>query len=175
MYRNHINLESMSSFTCSAKHFNSVSKALQEEAWMRLNCPSSLKDITPKFYNKRDYPSYEVKEEIDNMVTNLAKLNATCVTLQYAHHYKDVEAELAQSIEEATENTDVKGLTRLGLYHGLRCIYYQCETHHLSSDERVPTKNEQEAEIFLTEIINVLAHNLVEGMPADSSNGWSID
>lgn len=137
--------------------------------------PYALKHVFPVLYNKRDFSIEVFENEISGIVDTLRILQATCVTLQYKHHYQGT---LDKEIQEQKDTLlTFKGggvhLDKVGLYKALQCISYQIETKHLK-DLRGLTGEEQNAMIFLTAMENDLAADIVRDLPAYESAKWEI-
>lgn len=167
----------MSSFICTPKHFNSIEAKFFKMLYRGdFYCPYSLKEICPKWYNKRNWTQEVIEEEIFNHLNTLRELNALCVCLQYRDSAEP--GTLDKDIEEQTKitkiKTSIKDLTDLGFYNALRCLFYQIETEHLK-ELRSLTVEEENAMQFLDIIINVLANYIVGNLPKDKTNTWLID
>jgi hypothetical protein len=169
----------MSSFICSAKHFNSVQQKLYSVIAHRNDfyLPYSLRDKFPALHMPNKHTWEAIEEELNNIMDNLRKINAICVTLQYAHHYPGaVDTEIMQETKQLMESKkdNSQAITDLGLYNALRCISYQIEIHHLEELEGM-TDDYRNAMEFLEKIIDSMAHYLVSHITkSDSDNSWSI-
>lgn len=150
----------MSSFICSAKHFNSIEKAITEY--------NNLENGYAFHFNG----DYATTESLITMLNNLRFLNVVCVTFQYRHIEPIVDAEIQSELKEIGKPTQIKPLTLLGLFNALSCVDYQIETEHVSGlyDEIVnatmPT---------LKAFISCLAEKIVRNLPEDKTCTWSID
>lgn len=163
----------MSSFICNSKHFNSIENKLSNmfafDDWFYL--PNKLKPIYPEL---SDRYNTKIKEVVKNIMDELRELNVVCVTLQYKHHYNDVNTEIIDQKTDLFYNTsDYKELTPLGLYNALRCLSYQIEIRHLE-DLSGLTEKQQNAMYFLEEIIKELAEYICSKLPDDKTNTWEI-
>ena len=166
----------MSSFICSAKHFNSIENKLHLlAASSSFYVPYSLKEITPKFYDRKKYLIEDIETEISEIIDTLRELNVLCVSLQYKHNFEGtLDNEIKEELTLVKTKTDIKGLTRHGLFNALRCVDYQIESEHLN-DLRSLTQNEENALAFVKGLYISIALDLVRELPDDKSNKWSID
>ena len=166
----------MSSYICSAKHFNSIEKKLEELVYEQdFYIPYSLRNVVPKWYEKRKYSFDVIFEEIKNIINSLRELNVVCVSLQYKHHYIGVlDEEIKNELKEVKRKTSIKNLTKHGLYNALKCLNYQIEIEHLE-DIRELTIEEQKAYLFLKEFTYSLCEDIVSNLEEDKTNTWSID
>jgi hypothetical protein len=123
----------MSSFICSAKHFNSIEIAVRR----LFNSPhySPCYKIRELLKDKEINESFDIKsrEFIKGLIDELRKLNVICVTLQYERH---AEGKLNQEIEDQmkivfSNSEGFKELSKVGLYNALRCVRYQIEEDYL--------------------------------------------
>ena len=168
----------MSSFICSAKHFNSIENKISDLILFNSNFsfPYSLKNEFDKMYNSRNYGQIGVKEELSGVMDSLRSLNATCVTLQYKSHYQGrVDTEIKKEKETLfNDKKTTKSLTTIGLYNALRCLSYQIETEHLEELGGMG-EDENKAMLFLEAMINSVAHFALSCLPQnDSDNAWSL-
>ncbi len=167
----------MSSYICSAKHFNSIEENLidnfqfdQDFKYMY-----DLKELCPELYQVSQHSERTIKEKVRELVDGIRRLNVICVSLQYAHHYENVNDEIEEQTKIAFDrSTDTKKLTLLGLYNALRCTYYQIELEHL---EKLSENDEKEniSYRFLSTMIDFLAHLIVRKLPDDKTNTWEIN
>lgn len=165
----------MSSFICSAKHFNSIEKKLHELIYdNRFYVPYSLREITPQFYDRRKTSVKSAEKELSAIVDTLRELNVLCVSLQYKHHYEGtLDAQIQTELSEVKSKTETKYLTIHGLYNALSCLNYQIEIGHLK-ELRELTNGEENALTFLRELKIALASDIVSKLPDDKSNTWEV-
>ena len=168
----------MSSFICSAKHFNSVEDKLRN--LIRFDndfyFPYSLRGEYPKLYSQRDYLEEDVYQEITEVMDQLRELNAVCVTLQYKHHYEGkVDQEIQEQKSHLLDNKEGhKSLSLMGLYNALRCTSYQIEPEHLEELGGMED-NKRKALLFLETMIDSVAHHIIAKMPKDEADqSWDI-
>ncbi len=167
----------MSSFIPSEKHFNSCEQAVKNLATgSTFYFPYSLKDSAPELVNKRLYSLDRIEGRISSIFDSLRQLTALCVTLQYRHCY---EGKLNREIETQTEILMSQkkiyiSLDKLALYKALNCIVYQIETRHLK-DLRGLTTQEENALLFINEMIICLAKDVISNLPEYNDNSWSIE
>ena len=165
----------MSSFICSAEHFNAIDHNLQrlinnDDFFISY----SLKNVLPYWYDKRLYTFNAIEKEITDILNTIKDLQVLCVTLQYKDHYKgNLDVEIQECKTFVRTKTEVKNLTVLGLYNALRCVDYQIEIDHLK-DIRPLTEEEQNALFFLKEIIKDLAVYIIMKLPDDLTNTWEV-
>lgn len=163
----------MSSFVHSAKHFNSIEKALQL-AFVNSNVYYTYR-IKRKF-NMKNMGVDATYEKITEFVDTLRSLNALCVSLQYKHHYEGVlDAEIQSQTNFLMLNkSENVGLNKIALYKALQSLDYQIEIEHLK-DLRELTTQEQDAMGFLSMIIDDIAHDIVRDLEEyEKANSWSI-
>lgn len=167
----------MSSFICSPKHFNSIEASIKNLAYgSQFYFPYSFKKKFPALYEKRKQTFDNMDACVENVVDELRRLNALCVSLQYKNHYV---GKLDTEIEEQTSilmncKKESKLLNKYELLAALKCVGYQIETEHLK-DLRHLTEQEENTLYFLTEMINALAMDIVTSLPAYEKAGWSIE
>lgn len=166
----------MSSFTCSAKHYNSIESALHQLISKDMFCPAyELKEICPNWYERHHANHKAIKQEFSEHIDTIRELNALCVSLQYKDHYEGVlDKEIKEQIEYVKEKTEIKYLTPHGLYNALRCANYQIEIEHLQELRKL-TESEQNAMKFLEVMINHVGAYIISQLPDDKSNTHSID
>ena len=166
----------MSSFICSAKHYNSIEYKLHNHVYKDdFYIPYGLRDICPLWYTKRNSFYEAIFKEISNHIDTIRELNAVCVSLQYAHlSYEDLDEEVATQITKVKEITSVKTLSLLGLYNALCCADYQIETEHLEGLREL-TPEEINAMTFLHTMKQAVAFYILYKMENDKTNTWSID
>jgi len=165
----------MSSFICSAKHFNSIEKKLHDLIYdNNFYVPYSLKNIVPKFYDRRQSSVKNVEKELTGIVNTLRELNVLCVSLQYKHHYEGVlDTQIQSELNEVKTKTETRHLTNHGLYNAFSCLNYQIEIGHLK-ELRELTTDEENALTFLREMKIALASDIVSKLPEDKSNTWEV-
>lgn len=165
----------MSSFICSAKHFNSIEKKLHELIYdNNFYVPYSLKNIVPKFYDRRQSSVKNVEKELTGIVDTLRELNVLCVSLQYKHHYEGtLDTQIQTELSKVKSKTETKYLTTHGLYNALSCLNYQIEIEHLKKLREL-TNGEKNALTFLRELKIALASDIVSKLPDDKSNTWEV-
>lgn len=168
----------MSSFICNPSHFNSIEEKLINLITFKNDfyLPYSLRNVLPKCKDRLYSSLTEMENEIKSVMDELRKLNVVCVSLQYKDHYQGV---LDREIEEQTsllmsDKTTKKDLSVHGLYNALRCLDYQIETEHLI-DIFGMNEGQNNAMLFLNEIINELAAYIISNLPEDNTNTWSIE
>jgi hypothetical protein len=166
----------MSSYICSPKHFNSIEEKLKNLVYdSNFYLPYSLKDILPKWYNKKDNSFDVIFVEIKNIINSLRELNVLCVSLQYKNHYVGrLDQEIENELVIVKQKTEIKGLSKHGLYNALSCLNYQIELEHLK-DLRNLTLEEENAMKFLKEFKISLAEDIIRELEEDKTNTWSID
>ena len=166
----------MSSFICSPIHFNSAERKIFNMIRYedRFTTPYELKEILPKCYEHKHYSDESIEDELKTIFNTLRELQVVCVSLQYKHHYDNVDNEISQNIKVLKGDTKtVKHLTPHGLYNALRCINYQIETEHIE-ELRPLTPEENNAMQFLYDMSNALAHFLVMSMETNEADKWAI-
>lgn len=166
----------MSSFICSPKHFNSIEASVKNLAYgSQFYFPYSFKERFNALYEKRKSNFDNMDACVMNVVDELRRLNALCVSLQYKHHY---EGRLDKEIEEQTNlllnfKKESKILNKYELLAAMKCVSYQIEEEHLK-ELRNLTESEEDALFFLKEMINTLAMDIVTSLPEYEKAGWSI-
>ena len=166
----------MSSFICSAKHFNSIEESLKKYVNSRDFYAYKLKNLYPVLFRPKEQLYETVEKQITDIVNELRKLNVICVSLQYKHHYDGrLNEEIKEQEEIAFDRSEgYKELSLHGLYNALNCLNYQIELEHL--EELTGNKEaENKAYQFLQIMTENLAHYLVRKLPEDNTNRWSID
>mgnify|MGYP006318585901 CR=1 FL=1 len=167
----------MSSYICTPKHFNSIEASIKNLAYgSQFYFPYSFKTKFNALYEKRKATFDNMDACVENVVDELRRLNALCVSLQYKHHYV---GKLDKEIEEQTNillnfKTEKKILNKYELLAAMRCVNYQIETEHLK-ELRNLTESEEDALFFLKTMINELAMDIVTNLPEYEKAGWSID
>ena len=163
----------MSSFICSAKHFNSI-----ESGILKLLNDNTFHSYALKEFNLYSYDAIPKTLEVTlkGFMGTLKKLNVLCVSLQYRKD--EVEGTLDTLIEdrkkEVNQKTNIVDLSKLGLYNALKCLVYQVEIEQLE-DIRDLERGETKAMLFLETFINCLANHICGKLPEDETNKWSID
>lgn len=166
----------MSSFICSPKHFNSIEASIKNLAYgSQFYFPYSFKQKFNALYEKRKATFDNMDTCVNNVIDELRRLNALCVSLQYKHHY---EGRLDKEIEEQTEilmnsKKEHKILNKYELLAAMKCVNYQIEEEHLK-ELRALTESEEDALFFMSEMINCLAMDIVTNLPEYEKAGWSI-
>lgn len=163
----------MSSFICDSKHFNSIEAAMHKIASENDFYPSrELGSICPAWYQSK--PKEEVEKEITAIIDTLRSLNVLCVSLQYKHHYEGkLDEEIKKQMMLVKTKTRIKELTHHGLYNALGCLNYQIELQHLEGLREL-TPEEKTAMKFMNLIRAEIAMHIVDKLPDDQSNRWSI-
>lgn len=168
----------MSSFIPSPKHFNSIEKTLHKlYSSSNFFGPSELQSHFLYLHgNAYNAPVYLKHAEISGIIDTLRILSATCVTLQYKHHY---EGKLNSEIKEETDyllnNKDEHTiLSYHGLYNALRCVRYQIELQHLE-ELRPLSGDECCAMFFLNVLIPCIADYSLDQLPEDKTCQWHIE
>ena len=166
----------MSSYICSAKHFNSIEKKIKDLVQDNdFYLPYSLKSIVPKFYNKQKNSLDDIFKEIENIINTLREINVLCVSLQYKHHYiGTLDKEIERELIDVKQKTEIKELSIHGLYNALSCLSYQIELEHLK-DIRELSSEEKKAIIFLKEFKISICEHIVANLSKDKTNTWCID
>ena len=162
----------MSSFICSANHFNSIEMMIPKII--------SLSEFNS--YNLKEFGLYKYNTSLNESVVKVAKyiqdlreLNVVCFYLQYKDGYDEsIDVLIPNELQYLKNPTKVKELTPLGLYNALICLNYQIETEHLK-ELRGLTEEEQMALDFLEVFTNSLARFICQIAPEDKTNKWSID
>lgn len=162
----------MSSFIHTPRHFNSVERAIKFGVVGSNNFWTY--GIKRKF-RELDSGCDIAYSKVEELIDELRKLNVLCVSLQYKHHYEGV---LDREIEEQTEilmsnKSESEILDKFGLYKALQSINYQIETYHLK-DLRELTQGEKDALWLVEELVNDLAHDIVNGLQGYNDAKWSI-
>ena len=168
----------MSSFICSAKHFNSIENKLnklfcydQDEFkyfYPAKGVYSALYDTSKNLYET-------IEAQVKEVVNHWRDLNAICVTLQYADRDNDnINEEIKTQKAYVRTKTSTKELTLNGLYNALRCLDYQIEIHHLTELGGM-TEEQKKAFDFLHKLIDGIAHIIVRKLPDDKSNTWEVN
>jgi hypothetical protein len=162
----------MSSYICSPKHFNSIAESLKVLiSKSNFYLPYELKEKFENIVNKKN----DWQNEIDLIVDELRKINVLAVTLQYKHHYEGVlDAEIAKENLQVFEKTPIFKLSPINLFKQLQCLDYQIEVEHIT-DIRNLTELEENAMLFLNEIINVIACYICKNSNEYDECGWGID
>src|ERR1035438_2955274 len=141
----------MSSYVCSAKHFNSLERGTIKVLMPLKNGDVSTGKVSEYPFKKefnqffKDEPNGyglsgtwkklcgdRIKNEIPLIFDELRRLNVICVTLQYKEEYAgkvDTQIEFETEYLQ-TNKRDYKELSKHGLYNGLRCLHYQIEEEH---------------------------------------------
>lgn len=167
----------MSSFICSSKQFNSCEKTLHSMLiGSDFHWPYEITQTFKELDNQNHHTPETQEKKVTEIFDTIRELSALCVCLQYAHH---TEGDLDQEIKTQTmilkqykrQYTD---FTKVELYKSLCCIRYQIETEHLENLRKL-TPEETNAMLFLNEMINHLAHELVKGLTSYQMAKWSID
>ena len=163
----------MSSYICSAKHFNSIQRKLSDSFQFdnNFNYMYDLKDNFPELYEVSSLTEREIRDHVKSIVDDLRTLNVLTVTHQYKHLLKQ---SVRKEIKEQTdivfnESDDSKNLSVHGLYNALRCLYYQLEVKHVTM-----TPRQVKAYNFLQVLIDFLAHYIVRTLPDDKTNTWEV-
>jgi hypothetical protein len=167
----------MSSYVCSAKHFNSVENALQILLASKTNgfsAPAAFREKFPSVYYKSDFDA--IDKTVTVICNELRKLNVLTVTYQYKDHYKGrVNTEIKTATDALLKyRTEKVKLTTLGLYNALNCIEFQIETQHIT-DFRPLYPEEENALLFLTEMIESIGLYIIRKLPEDKTCRWEID
>lgn len=150
----------MSSFICSAKHFNSIEESLANKfLYDRSFSCYQLKKGFGTLYKSRDMPEGAIKKEIKGIVDGLRDLNIICVTLQYKHHFESVDQEIASQQMIMSTDKSYKLLPEAALFKALVCVRYQIETVHLENLGGLSAAQER-ALAFLDIMINALAYDI---------------
>lgn len=166
----------MSSFICSPKHFNSIEKSIIELTQSNsFYFPYAFKDCLPELYSSKNFLDKDINAKVENLIDRLRELNALCVTLQYKHHYVGtLDAEIqAETVNLLTNKKERQNLPKIGLYKALQCVSYQIELEHLK-ELRELNEAEKLALLFLKEMINALAHDIINHLPEYENGKWEI-
>lgn len=148
----------MSSFICSAKHFNSTEKSTYElminpnfnEYWFRKYC-KNIDDLNL------------VEQTIKDIFSKIKYLNV----FSWCTQYEQFENEVALW-SHVNKKTDVFKLDRKGLYNALSCISYQIEEDRIKIN-----KSEKKSLEFLNDMRNAIARHLIKDIPAN--NEWEVN
>lgn len=117
----------MSSFICSATHFNSIqAKTIDLFLDQRFNAYSFNE------YDLYNRPEDEVRKTLQELFTGLRELNVFAYHFQYRQHYETtLDQEIQAALIEINQKTPIRRLSFQGLYNGLACLNYQIEEDHL--------------------------------------------
>ena len=141
----------MSSFICSAKHFNSIERALIKLT----NGEGGGKQIRVFMDTMRD-------------------LSVLCVTLQYARYYKGkLDEEIAAQREFVKEKTEIQRLSLPQLVGAMKCMRYQIEIEYLT-ELRPLTELENRCMGFMNDTIEEF-EAITKDMAVKTDEIWSID
>lgn len=166
----------MGLFVPSAKHFNSIEKALQNLS----------NDKEFKFHNKIQemFPalrSYRLNkkvrwETISYIMNNLRNLTTLCVCYSHvASGYKkqeDLKANIQKTLSKLSDKEPCQTLTHLELYNCIQCVSYQTDYYDLVA-VRDLTKEEIEAHEFLEWVEWDVARYLISKLPG-YGKVWAI-
>lgn len=165
----------MSSFICSAKHFNSVENAVVDHCidnanfWMPYNIQKRIPGLDHHATREQK------RETVHAIFTTLRELQVLCVSLQYKHHYDGtLDEEIKQQMTAVKQKTGVVSLTRIGLYKAIGGILYQIETEHLE-ELRELTQSEKDALFFARTLENGLAKDIVSDLSEYETAKWEIE
>ena len=165
----------MSSYIPSNIHFNSAERAVK--ALITTKDFYTTKAIREAFPVLADYHSLpkQKEEAVSVIFFTLRRLTVLCVSLQYRHHYVGtLDKEICQQMGElVSDRKSHKILNTYGLLSGLKCINYQIESRHLS-DIRDLTEEENNALLFLNEMISAVALYIVEHSEEYKKQKWGI-
>ena len=150
----------MSSFICTSEHFNSIDKGLKNSEII-------------KVLHLQNFEFIKSENSISECINELRNLNVLCVSLQYKHHYKNLDQEIVEQLEIVNSKTKSKALSPLGLFNALKCIRYQIEVEHLEELRKL-SEEEVNALNFLEHSIQSLACYICSKLPEDSTNTWCI-
>ena len=158
----------MSSFICSAEHFNSVEYYLTQKELG--NDPIYCLRKLAKTANKS-----ATSKEITGLVDTLRTLSVLCVSLQYRHHHKNgLDNEIAEQRKTLFNNKKPRiFLSDVSAYKAFQCISYQLEISHLTYI-RPLTPEEELAMEFLHEITCEIAMKIVRRLPEYEKAAWSL-
>lgn len=168
----------MSSFLCTANHFNSVELAIQyyiqKDMFM---CPYAFKEVFPEFYYKRNASTDKICDSVQNIMNTIRKLSVTCVNLQYQHHLeegKSVDIKIKKEIQYLLKNrNETVRLNPTALLKALQCLQYQIEIEHLTALRPI-TKEEENALMFIKEMSNQIAYDVATGTKEYEAAQWCI-
>lgn len=141
----------MSSFVCSATHFNSVCNYITGN---NLNQSSyALRDL-----NKRD---------VESWIQDVYDLNCTTVCMQYNEN--------RDTCPETLVKTEVIHLNEKDFFNVLCCIRYQIEMHQFEEGIREATTEEVKTFEILEDLLNEIARKLARKWCDDAKHKWSIE
>lgn len=165
----------MSSFICSAKHFNSI----EENTFKMIRFDRDfdcyqLKQDFPKLYDQRSYDESEIFKEVKSIVNELRELNVICVSLQYKNHYDDIDKEIKEQKELIYAGKGYKHLNPAGLLKAFICVNYQIEIEHLEELSGL-NDDQKKAMKFLNIMIEYLTYRIAISTPAYDSAEWEIN
>lgn len=166
----------MSSFICSAKHFNSIEKNLIDLLKKNdFSIPYNLRDLLPtQYYNPYGLSEEARKRELRPFIDELRQLNVLAVTLQYKDHYQGtLDKEIEDQNTIICDRSKAKELTPLGLYNALRSLNYQIEVEHIQ-ELRPLTMEEETSMRFLDEFTQAIARYIISNLPEDKTNVWTL-
>lgn len=165
----------MSSYICSAKHFNSI-----EESTFNLirydrdfHC-YQLKGQFDKLRDQRGYDESLIRKEVKSIINELRELNVICVSLQYKQHYDNVDKEIKEQKELIYADKSYKTLNLTGLLKAFICVNYQIEIEHLQELGGL-TDEQKRAMNFLKIMIDYLTYRIATGTPAYDQAEWEIN
>ena len=161
----------MSSFICSAKHFNSIEKALNNYF-----SGSKSSEYSYSFYKYLggNATGDQIREKIKNFIDTLRELNVMCVSLQYKHHSEGtLDTEISEQRERVYSDNSYKTIDIYGLIKALACVNYQLETENLI-EFRPLTESETTALKYLDDLKYDLCYYLVNTSPQYDKGDWEI-
>ena len=165
----------MSSFVCSANHFNEVEEALRKLILNKdmFSVGYDVKQYFPEFFDSRFYTREQTEMTLMAIMTEIRKLNVLTVNIQYSDdgtvlNKKDIEA----GYKEVLKKTPIETLSNVALYKALSCIAYQIEWHQITNN-RPLTELEEGVRVFLKTIINDVADWIVYNLPEYNEAKWT--
>lgn len=165
----------MSSFICTAKHYNSIESKLHLLACnSQFYWPYEIGQMYPDLANR--YTLQTAKEKIiTGIIDTIRELNVICVNLQYRHHLTGkLDSQIESDNIEIKQKTSIIALNDIALIKALQCCYYQIELHHLK-ELRELTEGEKNSMLFVSALINHLALNHINKLESYNIAKWCID
>lgn len=156
----------MSSQTNDSRHFNSVERALQQDATSnRQYCCQPLRNALREARKETDD---EKNQFVTEFIDTLRQLQPRFVFAQY-----DMGSPESEILYLMTNKQDFTPLTNMGLYKALECIDYQMEMEYIGGPDKLSPK-EAEALRLLKECINEMAKHICRGLHAYEREEWTI-
>lgn len=150
----------MSCFVCSAKHYNSVKKAVVSA--MRDTCIySSMNAVYSLPFKKED-----LINRIDEIFSDIIYLNVESYCLKYG--VEDIE----KTFESCFDKTPIKKIDLHGLYNALNCITYQIELDYIT-ETRTLLHEEALALKFINDLKSEIAQEVIRVLP-ENETAWEI-